>query len=268
MKALFIIPWRPHDILVAVVLSRQYHMKETIYILSKYTPPRINIYRGFGKNWFHINTNYLNEKLDITVTDKGSQKHIRAVALFARTEKYRCWESAWKPDSQGLGFNWCWPWWGCRCGISKGGRTPGRQGGMAALLEGGQCWGFFFLQLLVQRSCLIPWFERNEDILYVYTWNPAAQDYWPGWQGAAAARRDGQLFCHRQFWSSTKVIFIRREEKNDRYYLLCSLLSLRPALWGFCTFLGGGGELGPVPATGRALLYGIQGWAISVISHT
>lgn len=104
MNALFIIPWRQHGILVAVVLSKQIYIKETICILSKYGPPRINIYRGFGKNWFHINTIYLNEKLDITVRDKGSQKNISPVALFARIGKYRCWESVWKPDSQGLGF--------------------------------------------------------------------------------------------------------------------------------------------------------------------
>lgn len=57
--------WRSHDILVAVVLSKQNWMKGTIYILSKYIPLRINIYGGFGKNWFQINTDYLNEKLDI-----------------------------------------------------------------------------------------------------------------------------------------------------------------------------------------------------------
>lgn len=65
MKALFMVPWRSQDILVAVVLSKQNYTKETIYILSKWIPLRINIYRGFGKNWFQINTDYLNEKLDI-----------------------------------------------------------------------------------------------------------------------------------------------------------------------------------------------------------
>lgn len=163
------IPWRPHDVLVAVVLSKQNYIKETVYILSKYGPRGINIYKGFGKNWFHINADYLNEKLGITVKDKGPQKKVRPVALFARTEKCRCWESAWKPDSQGLGFNQCWPLWGCRCGISKGGQTPGRWGAMAALFEGGQRWGFCSC-LLVWWSCIISLFERHEDILNVYTW--------------------------------------------------------------------------------------------------
>lgn len=98
IKALFITPWRPHDILVAVVLSKQNYIKETIYIFSKYGPLRINIYRGLGKNWFHINADYLNEKLDNTVKDKGRQKNVRPVALFAGTEKRRYWESAWNPD--------------------------------------------------------------------------------------------------------------------------------------------------------------------------
>lgn len=86
---------------MAVVLSKQNYIKETIYIFSKYGPLRINIYRGLGKNWFRINVDYLNEKLDITVKDKGSQKNIRPVALFAGTEKCRCWESTLNPDSQG-----------------------------------------------------------------------------------------------------------------------------------------------------------------------
>lgn len=142
MKALFMIPWRPHDILVAVVLSKQNYIKETVHVLSKYAPPRINICRGFGKNWFHINTDCLNEKLNITVRDKGSQKNIWPVAVFARTEKYMHWDSAWRPDSQGLGFGWRCPRWGCRCGVSKGGCTLGRKGAMATLFEGGWCWGF------------------------------------------------------------------------------------------------------------------------------
>lgn len=53
--------WRLHDILVAVVLPKQNYIKETIYISSKYGPPRINIYRAFGKNWFHTNADYANE---------------------------------------------------------------------------------------------------------------------------------------------------------------------------------------------------------------
>lgn len=65
MKALFMVAWRSHDILVAVVLSKQNYMKETIYILFKYSPLRINTYGGFGKNRFQINTDYLSEKLDI-----------------------------------------------------------------------------------------------------------------------------------------------------------------------------------------------------------
>lgn len=74
---------------MAVVLSKQNYIKETIYIFSKYHPLRINIYRGLGKNWFHINADYLNEKLDNTVKDKGCQKNVRPVALFAGTEKCR-----------------------------------------------------------------------------------------------------------------------------------------------------------------------------------
>lgn len=66
MKALFMVPWRSHDILVAVVPSKQNYMKETIYILFKYIALRINTYGGFGKNWFQINTSYLGEKLHIT----------------------------------------------------------------------------------------------------------------------------------------------------------------------------------------------------------
>lgn len=73
MKALFMVPWRSRDILVAVVLSKQNYTKKTIYILTKYAPLRINICRGFGKNWFHIKTGYLNEKLNITVREKDPQ---------------------------------------------------------------------------------------------------------------------------------------------------------------------------------------------------
>lgn len=35
--------------------------------------------------------------------------------------------------------------------------------------------------------------------------------------------------------------------------VICSLLGLHPALWGFCTFFWQ--DLGLVPAAGRALLY-------------
>lgn len=151
-----------------------------------------------GKNWFHINADYLNEKLDVTEKGKGSQKKVRPVALFARTEKCRCWESAWRPDSQGLGFNQCWPSWGCRCGTSKGGQTPGRWGATASFLWRRTTLGF--LQLLFEWSCLIPLFERKEDNLNVHPWNPAAQHDWPGWQEAPAAHRAGHLFCHGKFW--------------------------------------------------------------------